>query len=160
MKRRFIAASAFILYSAVLIMVMVFKWIPTIRIGGVRLRFSGTTIGHPPNLVPFKTIASYLHGQQGLMIAGVNLVGNIAPLVPLGLLLPLARPGITGKQSLLVAVGAGLGLEGMQAVLRVGVFDVDDVILNAFGVMIGYWGFTMVAKFLGAERSEVLAPEA
>jgi hypothetical protein len=33
-------------------------------------------------------------------------------------------------------------------VLRVGIFDIDDVILNALGVMIGYWAFTTLAQWI------------
>jgi pectate lyase len=32
----------------------------------------------------------------------------------------------------------------MQVILRVGIFDIDDVILNAFGFMIGYWLFALL----------------
>jgi glycopeptide antibiotics resistance protein len=139
MKKRLIPALGLAAYSVILTKVMVFKQMPTIRIGHIRMRFAGTDGGHPANFVPFKTIASYLRGHNGLMIAGVNLVGNIAPLVPIGFLLPFVYRNMTWKESLVLAIAAGLAIEVAQVMLRVGIFDVDDVILNALGVMIGYW---------------------
>ena len=51
-----------------------------------------------------------------------------------------------------LAAAAGLAIEGMQVVLRVGIFDIDDVILNALGVMIGYWTFAILAKWMRSKN--------
>jgi glycopeptide antibiotics resistance protein len=53
---------------------------------------------------------------------------------------------MTWQKSLALAVAVGLAIEGMEVVFRVGIFDIDDVILNALGVMIGYWVFTISAQ--------------
>jgi glycopeptide antibiotics resistance protein len=148
MKKRLISTITLIAYSAILIKVMVFKDMPTIRIGQLMLNFAGTDAGHSPNFVPFKTILPYLLGYKGLIIAGVNLVGNVALLVPIGFLVPLVYRNMTWKKSIALAVAAGLSFEVMQTVLRVGIFDIDDVILNALGVMIGYWAFAILAKWV------------
>ena len=141
-----IPACILLAYSAILIKVMVFKDVPTIRIGSLMLNFGGTDAGHPANFVPFKTILPYLLGEKGLIIAGINLVGNIALLVPIGFFAPFVYRNMTWRKSLALAVAAGLVIEGMQVVFRVGIFDIDDVILNGLGVMIGYWAFTILAK--------------
>ena len=70
------------------------------------------------------------------MIAGINLIGNIALLVPIGILVPFLYENITWKKSLVLAFFSGLIIEVMQVMLHVGIFDIDDVILNALGVMI------------------------
>jgi hypothetical protein len=54
---------------------MVFKDLPTIRVGQLMLNF-GAHEG-PANLIPFKTIIPYLLGQGGLIIGGLNIGGNI-----------------------------------------------------------------------------------
>jgi glycopeptide antibiotics resistance protein len=162
MNKRLIPALGLAAYSAILTRVMVFKEMPTIRIGHIRMRFAGTDGGHPANFVPFRTIWSYLRGHNGLMIAGVNLVGNIVPLVPIGFLLPFVYRNMTWKASLVLAIAVGVAIEGSQVVLGVGIFDVDDVILNALGVMIGYGAFvslaqsglsTSIGSTLGARRA-------
>jgi glycopeptide antibiotics resistance protein len=91
-----------------------------------------------------------------LIIAGANLVGNIAPLVPIGFLVPFVYRNITWKKSLGLAAAAGLALEGMQVVLRVGILDIDDVILNALGVMVGYWTFAILAKWVRSKNYKKL----
>lgn len=152
MKKRFLPALILIVYSAILIKVMVFKDVPTIRVGHLMLNFGGTNAGQHANFVPFTTIVPYLLGYKGWIIAGINLGGNIALLVPLGLLLPFVYPNITWKKNLVLAVAAGLAIETMQTVLRVGIFDIDDVILNALGVMLGYWAFIVLARWMRARN--------
>ena len=151
MKKRLISIILFIAYNALLIVVMVFKDIPTIRIGHLMLNFGGTDGDHPANFIPFSTIVPYLLGFKGWIIAGVNLVGNIVLLVPLGLLFPFVYPRITWKKSLFFAIATGLAIETMQAVFQVGVFDIDDVILNALGVMLGFWICSMFAAWFQAK---------
>lgn len=146
MKKRLIPVVFLLVYCVILIKVLVFKDIPMVRIGSLMLNFGGTNGDNPPNFVPFKTILPYLLGNKGWIIAGLNLLGNIALLVPLGLILPFIYVNMTWKRSLIIAFLAGLTIEVMQVVLQVGIFDIDDVILNGLGVMIGYWTITILAK--------------
>lgn len=125
-------------YSALLVKFMVFKDVPVIRIGHMMFKFGGTESGYPPNFVPFATIASYLAGEKGLLIGAVNLVGNVVLLVPVGVLLPLIYSRMTWSASVLLGIAAGLSIELLQSVLQIGIFDIDDVILNALGVVVGY----------------------
>ena len=139
MNKRFTSAASLAIYSMFLINLLVFKNMPVIRIGHMLFNFGGTNADGEANFVPFKTILSYLLGSHGWLIAGLNLIGNIVLLIPIGLLATLVYQDMTWKKALIIAVAAGLLLEGMQVIFNVGIFDVDDVILNAFGVMIGYW---------------------
>jgi glycopeptide antibiotics resistance protein len=157
MKKPLISTLILIAYCAILIKVMVFKDIPTIRVAGLMLNFAGTNAGHGPNFVPFKTIVPYLLGDKGWIIASINLVGNIALLVPLGFLAPLGLRNLTWKASLALGAAAGLCIEVMQTVLRVGIFDIDDVILNALGVMMGYWAFAIVAQWIRSKNYKTAA---
>jgi glycopeptide antibiotics resistance protein len=147
MKKRLLAAFLFLAYGALLIKVMVFKDLPAIHIGQLIFNFGGTD-GGPANFVPFTTIVPYLFGNQGLVIAGINLLGNVALLVPIGALAPFVFKNMDWKKSLSLAVATGLAIELMQAVLHVGIFDIDDVILNAFGVMAGYGVFLVFARWI------------
>jgi glycopeptide antibiotics resistance protein len=67
---------------------MVFKDLPTITIGGLMLNFSGTNSGHAPKFIPFTTIFPYLLGHKGLIMASINLLGNIGLLIPIGISAP------------------------------------------------------------------------
>jgi len=107
--------------------------------------------------VPFKTILPYLLGFKGWIIAGVNLIGNIALLMPIGFLVPFVYRNMTWKKSLALGVVAGLAIEVMQTVLHVGIFDIDDVILNALGVLIGYSAFAILANWIRSRNYKKLA---
>jgi len=139
MTKRLLSTVALLAYCFVLIKVMVFKDIPTFKVGDLMLNFGETEPGGTPNLIPFATIAPYLFGRQGWIIAGINLVGNVGLLVPVGLLLPFVARRVTWRDALLAGIACGLAIELMQVVFDVGRFDIDDVILNALGVMVGYW---------------------
>ena len=136
-KKRSLALIILAVYVALIINVLVFKNLPVIRIGSMMFAFGGTHNG-PPNFIPFKTVLRYMNGEKGLLIPTMNILGNIVLLVPVGWLLPIVGKRITWKKSIAVAIATGLGIEGMQALLHVGIFDVDDVLLNATGVVLGY----------------------
>jgi glycopeptide antibiotics resistance protein len=93
---------------------------------------------HPgPNLVPFRTIASDC--RNGGREMWVNLVGNVLAFAPLGLLLPLVGSRRWDARGI---AGITFVLSGMIEVTqylsgrRVG--DVDDVILDVAGALLGF----------------------
>ncbi|MDL2327510.1 VanZ family protein [Ruminococcaceae bacterium OttesenSCG-928-A11] len=107
--------------------------------------------GEGVNLVPLRTIGSYL--AQAAMSGGrmalsvVNLAGNVVMFVPLGLMLPLLwRRWQRWWKMLLLAVLLPVGVEVVQLALPRGV-DVDDVLLNAVGIVLG-WGLYLLAARL------------
>lgn len=79
-------------------------------------------------------------------MAMVNLIGNIFPFMPIGLLAPLVFRSMSWQKALILGVVTGLTCELMEVIFRVGIFDVDDVMLNAFGVVLGYGVFVMFKR--------------
>lgn len=144
-RTRWLAACVLAAYGALLIRFVVFKAMPVIRIGHMRFRFAGTHTG-PGNFVPFKSIVPLLMGQGNQLIAMVNLFGNVIPFMPIGLLAPLIVRSLSWQKALILGVGTGLSFEVMEVVFRVGIFDVDDIILNTFGVLVGYGVFVMFRR--------------
>jgi len=132
-------------YCLLLIKIMVFKDVPLIHIGVLMLNFGGTHEGEP-NFIPFKTIFPYLAGEKGLLIGAINIVGNIILLVPVGLLMPYVFSAVDLKKSFVFAIFSGMLIEGMQSLLHVGIFDIDDVILNGLGYLIGYCTYLMLPR--------------
>lgn len=146
MKKRFVVGVVLVLWSALLIRFIVFKAIPVIHIGHRHYRFGGRYHTGPANLVPFRTIGPQLVGRGNGLIAKVNLFGNILPFLPVGFLLPLIYREMTWPKAIALAVGTGLLMEVLESVFRVGIFDVDDVILNALGVLTGYALFRLFKR--------------
>jgi glycopeptide antibiotics resistance protein len=143
MYKRLILATALLAYSAILVKVMIFKQMPVLRFGGMMLKMGGTETGEA-NLIPFKTIIPYLLGHKGLLIAGINIAGNIVLLIPFGFLVPLVFRKMTWKYALILAAAFPLFVEVSQVLLGLGIFDIDDVILNGIGVVLGYGVFVFI----------------
>jgi len=93
------------------------------------------------NLVPFKTIIFYLFlADINFNIRIENVVGNIIGFVPLGFILPLLSTRFKEyKMIMLSSFLLSLSIELAQFVLKIGSFDVDDLILNTFGGIVGYF---------------------
>ena len=89
------------------------------------------------NYAPFKTIWPQLRGRPRWSSAIINLVGNTVLFMPVGWLALLLFRRMTWPHALVVGVAVGVMMEVLEGVLRVGIVDVDDVILNAVGVMCG-----------------------
>ena len=87
------------------------------------------------NLVPLDTITQSF-GLQLSMSQFMNLYGNIAIFIPTGILISLMVKK-RWSLSILISFGISLMLESLQLVLAMGSFDVDDLILNTAGGMIG-----------------------
>ncbi|MDF2521744.1 MAG: glycopeptide antibiotics resistance protein [Clostridia bacterium] len=99
------------------------------------------------NLIPFKTIANYMINRQNVSfdVWIYNLAGNIAAFVPLGFLLPAAFQKVRSLKAVFVTVlFLIVSAEAAQLLTLRGVFDVDDIILNTIGSVIGYY----IYKFL------------
>jgi len=124
--------------SLLLVKYLVLKDLPLIKMGKMRFKLGGTQKG-APNFLPFKSIYRYVSGRNGFIIGTLNLVGNIVLLVPVGFLLLLLLPGLHWKKLVLLAVCCGLALELTELLFEVGIFDVDDILLNAIGVVLGGW---------------------
>ncbi len=97
------------------------------------------------NLVPLRTVRHFirlvlLSDKPALIrFAAVNLAGNVAVFVPLGAFLPVLWPGL-GKlwRTALCLAAVVAAVEVIQLVTFLGVCDVDDLLLNMAGGLIGY----------------------
>jgi glycopeptide antibiotics resistance protein len=91
------------------------------------------------NLRPGDSISDYL-GQPAFQDTVKQLGGNIVLGIPFGLLLPVLAPRARGLFRVVVITALTMLLvELVQGALVTGrAFDIDDVILNTFGAMLGY----------------------
>lgn len=115
----------------------------------------GTYPYPPPNPYPFATIGQ-LFGCDGVDLSVLRLiVGNVLAFVPLGILTPLLAPRRRSwlfvlAVGLIVSAAIELGQLGLSGLLGYTYrqSDVDDVILNVIGALLGY------ALFVGGSRAE------
>ena len=94
------------------------------------------------NLRPFSTVSRYVTAIKNgrvIDIALVNLIGNILIFIPLGILLPsLWKQLDTLLHCTIACFGLILMVEITQLFTTRGSCDVDDLILNLTGCLIGY----------------------
>lgn len=94
------------------------------------------------NLVPFQEILRYWNYRDQLgMLSFTNLAGNILVFVPFGFLAAMSSRKRSFLRTSLDGFLLSLMVETFQLLTMVGSFDVDDLILNTFGVMLGFLGF-------------------
>ena len=94
------------------------------------------------NLVPLYTIKQYfslLHYSTYRWHAVVNLVGNILVFIPMGYLLPRIWKKFQHFLYLFLAVALMvIFVELLQYVTLLGSCDIDDLLLNLIGAVVGY----------------------
>jgi glycopeptide antibiotics resistance protein len=96
------------------------------------------------NLVPFHTLAIYWR-NLGSEFWMRNLFGNLFLLLPLGLLGPIALPALDRWWRIaLVALGYSVAIELIQLAVPDRSADIDDVIVNVAGALLGYIAFAIV----------------
>lgn len=130
---RKIAVVLFLIYfSYLLYRLFFFAYSQYFRFSGEDLRF---------NLIPLKTIRTYMSwvSNDNIDIWFFNLFGNLLAFMPMGFLLPL----IFNKLKSAKAIGIttfiiSSVLEGIQLISKLGTADIDDVILNTLGGLLGY----------------------
>ena len=111
--------------------------------------------GYRYNLEPFKEIKRFWSNRDSLGLRSVvtNLVGNIVAFAPFGFFLPmLSRIGKNVIGCVLMSALFSLAVETVQLFTKVGAFDVDDILLNAIGGLVGFFGYYLIWKPLTVKR--------
>ena len=102
------------------------------------------------NLVPFHTIAIYLD-RLGSPFWIRQIVGNLGLLLPIGLLGPIAFPSLDRWwRVFLVALAISTAIEVSQLWIPDRSADIDDVIVNVTGALLGYGAFRIVRRVQSA----------
>jgi glycopeptide antibiotics resistance protein len=105
------------------------------------------------NLQPFLTIRNYWNviyhrtNDAVLVHCIINLGGNILLFIPIGVLLPRIYPKLRNFfRFFCLCLGVMFLVEVLQLFTLLGSFDVDDLILNLFGMVLGYIGYHLFRK--------------
>ena len=142
--------SLFALYVYALFKIILFKF-DSINVTFLMSRLQ-RNLGNPDyilnrlqsgNFILFKTISDYLQIPSIHHIT--NLLGNIVIFIPFGafILLLSKNKGMSFICVLACSLGLSLCMECLQVVFSIGSFDVDDLVLNTSGGMLGYGAFKL-----------------
>ncbi|GLX67936.1 VanZ family protein [Paenibacillus glycanilyticus] len=110
----------------------------------IKLLFIRGSYGWPTynyNVIPLHTIKSLIYNREHYNTDAwvKNLFGNIVLFIPIGVFLPaMNRKLLRTARFLPVTVLILFLVESIQLVTKVGSFDIDDIILNTLGALIGF----------------------
>lgn len=106
------------------------------------------------NLVPFREIKRFWRHRDVLGIHSFyNLAGNILGFMPAGFFIPVLWKNRRGFLfTVCVTFEMSFLVEIVQLITRVGTFDVDDLILNTMGGVLGYLLLVLVEKWRRHEK--------
>ena len=120
------------------------------------------------NVIPFVLIYEFCTqiidgGDYVRMWAIRNVFGNLFLFYPMGIFLPCLFPCMrTARKNARTAFRVILAVETVQLLLRIGCFDIDDLILNMAGWMLGFLTFSIpfvrriLVKFCFLRENEML----
>ncbi len=111
-------------------------------------------MGYRYNLKPFLEIRRGIEhvDKVGYHYILVNVAGNVAAFMPFCFLLPLISERRKNTvHALFYTLLLSFCAECIQLISRTGAFDVDDLILNTAGGVLGYWCYYL---WLGRRRKK------
>ncbi len=96
------------------------------------------------NLIPFRSMSPYLKNITETF-AFKNIAANIVVFIPLGFFISNKNSKNVFK-ALIICLGVILSIELIQLFFKIGFFDVDDIILNFIGSLLGVFISLFVRK--------------
>jgi len=150
LQKKFFLKIIFIIYLLVLTKIILFKYPSEIiwenfkmtNFSMIRKRFEMA------NFVPFVTISNYLNLFSSFPVAKINILANVLAFAPLGFFTPLTFKNFSKiRQILILSLFLSLSYEFIQLVFGIGTFDVDDLILNLLGTLLGVFCFYLGKLF-------------
>jgi glycopeptide antibiotics resistance protein len=163
LMNKMIVRALFVFYMYILLRIILFKfgWMDM----PLLLHHFQRTLGNPDrlayqlqsgNFIPFKTIFINTQSLSSWRDFS-NLFGNIAVFIPFGMFLVLLSKNkeISFTGVLALSLSLSLFFECLQVVSSLGTFDVDDLILNTSGGLLGYGAIKLYSKFIVNKSSIV-----
>ena len=104
------------------------------------------------NLIPFKSIGEYLFSGDNEIrrFSYSNIAGNLLAFVPLGVYIYTLSGRL--RVSVLTVVSVSFGAELIQGIFGLGAADIDDLILNSLGGLIGIFACMLLRRLLNIEK--------
>lgn len=106
------------------------------------------------NLIPFNSIKEYIFSGSATIkkFAFSNVVGNIVIFIPLGTYLLLFKNNKKVITNSIFIFVVSLFTEIIQGFLAIGSADIDDIILNCLGGLVGILGYKFLLFILRDEK--------
>lgn len=107
--------------------------------------FAGRPHVHGAMLIPFSSYYEALLTKS--FIGWRNILLNIGMFIPFGMLFPMCWDRKIGLKKLIIIVSlTSLSIEIAQYISNTGIFEIDDLMNNLLGSLIGFWGWKLLQK--------------
>ena len=127
-------------YSAIILLI---EWF--LLVFGTCVLFRESGAEYHINLIPLISYFDYGENSYFMEKAVLNLL-NVALFIPIGFLLGCGFRNMTWKSALAIGTMLSVFIELLQLISRRGLCEVDDVIHNVVGCMIGYGVISFILK--------------
>lgn len=106
------------------------------------------------NVVPFQSVMDYILTSDAVVhsFGFINIVGNIILFIPLGVYLCLFKYDKRIGTNVLWILIISILVEITQYILGIGASDIDDVILNSLGGLLGAAAYRALSVIFKAEN--------
>ena len=123
-----------IFYVILLLSILIFKYVSPVELFSVN-----RPIYRSVNILPFQSIKSYLFGIADVSrtVTFNNVLGNVGLFIPLGIYLQLLKRDKRMFISIFFVLLVSLSVEIIQFIFGIGATDIDDILLNCLGGIIG-----------------------
>ena len=122
---------------------LLLEWIFVVL--GITVFFREERLLRAVNLIPLNSYFHYAKNTYLMEVAAINIL-NVALFIPIGLLSGYGFRNITWKKVLSIGALLSVFIEILQLILKCGLCEIDDVLHNAAGCMIGYGVYKLCSK--------------
>ncbi|MDF2934608.1 MAG: VanZ family protein [Chryseobacterium sp.] len=139
MTRIYFYFKQILFYSILIVYIFLFtKLLLFKQVTPIELFSSERTVTRALEVIPFKTISEYLFSTHfNLWIALMEIAGNIVLFIPLGMYVQMFKRNKKTLNCVTLICVISLCVEITQYILGIGYSDIDDIILNTIGGLLG-----------------------
>lgn len=132
-------------YIFILFKLILFKDIPLRSL--TKIFSSGFEGFRGLNVMPFASIIDmFTDPSVGIIKFIINIMANVLIFVPLGILLKIKNENFSLLKIVMLTSIFSLSLEMTQYFLKIGISDIDDIILNSLGGLLGAVLINIIGK--------------
>lgn len=108
------------------------------------------------SIIPFKSLFDMINNNISVTRILENVVGNIAIFIPFGLLFPIIQKDKSPKIMLYGLITSAI-IEITQYVFALGSSDIDDLVFNTLGTIIGYVLYKIIRQKSRTDTSSIIS---
>lgn len=105
------------------------------------------------DFTPFWSYAAYMNGKEPNAL--VENLANVIVFIPVGLLLGVAYRGVSWIKVLGIGCGTSVGIEMLQLIMKRGFCELDDVMHNTLGCLIGYGVYRLIYMCVNSKKKDI-----